>query len=48
MFNFNAMWNSNDPDWKPDPLPPIDYCYVKPQHIPAINALCREYFLARD
>lgn len=23
---------------------PIDYCYVQPHHIPAVNALCREFF----
>lgn len=22
----------------------IDYCYVRPEHIPAINAMCQEYF----
>jgi len=34
----------HDPSWKPEPSPPIDYCYVRPHHIPAVNALCREYF----
>jgi hypothetical protein len=23
---------------------PIDYSYVQPQHIPAINAICKEFF----
>lgn len=23
---------------------PIDYCYVRPQHIPSINTLCRQFF----
>ncbi|XP_065836652.1 cysteine-rich protein 2-binding protein-like [Oscarella lobularis] len=23
---------------------PIDYCYVRPWHIPAVNSLCREFF----
>ena len=31
-------------DWKPPPPPPIDYCYVRPQHIPSLNTLCREFF----
>ena len=34
----------HDPSWKPEPPAPIDYCYVRPHHIPAVNALCREYF----
>lgn len=25
-------------------LKPIDYCYVQPQHIPAVNAICKEFF----
>ena len=23
---------------------PVDYCYVQPMHIPAVNALCRDFF----
>jgi cysteine-rich protein 2-binding protein len=23
---------------------PIDYCYVQPHHIPAVSAMCREFF----
>ncbi|XP_077981143.1 cysteine-rich protein 2-binding protein-like [Glandiceps talaboti] len=23
---------------------PIDYCYVRPQHIPSVNAMCREFY----
>ncbi|XP_064625142.1 cysteine-rich protein 2-binding protein-like [Lineus longissimus] len=34
----------NDPHWKPPPMPPIDYCYVRPEHIPSVNVLCREFF----
>ncbi|XP_033108160.1 cysteine-rich protein 2-binding protein-like [Anneissia japonica] len=33
-----------DPTFTPDPVGPIDYCYVRPQHIPSVNALCREFF----
>ncbi|KAJ8039777.1 Cysteine-rich protein 2-binding protein [Holothuria leucospilota] len=33
-----------EPDYKPPPSAPIDYCYVSPQHIPSINALCGEFF----
>ncbi|XP_071850062.1 cysteine-rich protein 2-binding protein-like isoform X2 [Apostichopus japonicus] len=31
-------------DVDPPPTAPIDYCYVSPQHIPSINALCGEFF----
>ncbi|RUS83187.1 hypothetical protein EGW08_009044 [Elysia chlorotica] len=34
----------NDPSWEPPPTPPIDFCYVRPEHIPSVNALCREFF----
>ena len=34
----------NDPSWKMPPSPPIDFCYVRPEHIPSVNALCREFF----
>ncbi|XP_041458829.1 cysteine-rich protein 2-binding protein-like [Lytechinus variegatus] len=33
-----------DPSFQAPPVAPIDYCYVRPQHIPSINALCREFF----
>ena len=23
---------------------PVDYCYVQPMHIPAVNALCNDFF----
>lgn len=31
-------------DWQMAPQSPLDYCYVRPQHIPSVNALCREFF----
>ena len=34
----------NDPEWRPPPVAPIDYCYVQPHHIPSVNAMCREFF----
>jgi len=40
----NCFVDRNDTSWKPEPPPPIDYCYVRPHHIPAVNALCREHF----
>lgn len=27
-------------------MKPIDYCYVQPHHIPAVNAICKEFFWA--
>ena len=34
----------DDVDWKAEPCSPIDYCYVRPQHIPSVNTLCRDFF----
>ncbi|GBM29230.1 Cysteine-rich protein 2-binding protein [Araneus ventricosus] len=39
-----AYTNKNNPEWVPLKQSPIDYCYVRPQHIPGINALCHEFF----
>lgn len=36
--------NKSNPDFILPKQSPIDYCYVRPQHIPPINALCHEYF----
>ncbi|XP_060558874.1 cysteine-rich protein 2-binding protein-like [Ruditapes philippinarum] len=44
LAEIKAYPHRNDPSWKPEPLPPIDYCYVRPQHIASVNALCRECF----
>ncbi|KAM9315649.1 cysteine-rich protein 2-binding protein isoform 2-T2 [Gastrophryne carolinensis] len=30
--------------WVPEPDAPIDYCYVRPGHIPTINSICQEFF----
>ncbi|KAJ8285122.1 hypothetical protein COCON_G00039720 [Conger conger] len=34
----------NNPSWAPEPEAPIDYCYVRPNHIPSVNAMCHEIF----
>lgn len=34
----------NNPSWVPPSTPPLDYCYVRLEHIPSVNALCREFF----
>ncbi|XP_058799687.1 cysteine-rich protein 2-binding protein [Phymastichus coffea] len=36
--------NSKNPEWKLPALAPIDYSYIRPQHIPAINSLCTQFF----
>ncbi|KAG8197097.1 hypothetical protein JTE90_004359 [Oedothorax gibbosus] len=35
---------NKQPGWKLPNQSPVDYCYVRPQHIPAVNALCQEFF----
>jgi hypothetical protein len=36
--------NGKKPGWEPRRTAPIDYSYIRPQHIPAINSLCRQFF----
>ncbi|XP_044516667.1 cysteine-rich protein 2-binding protein isoform X2 [Gracilinanus agilis] len=36
--------SANDANWKSEPEAPIDYCYVRPNHIPTINSMCHEFF----
>lgn len=44
MEELLAKTNRNNPQWKPSPRASIDYSYIRPQHIPAINSLCRQFF----
>lgn len=44
MDELCAKANKNDPKWRPTPKSPIDYSYIRPQHIPAINSLCSQFF----
>lgn len=44
MEELQAKANRKNPNWKPPNLAPIDYSYVRPQHIPAINSLCSQFF----
>jgi len=39
-----AYQHRNDPEWVPPESAPIDFCYVRPEHIKSVNALCREFF----
>ena len=39
-----AHYHKSDLEWQPDISAPIDYCYVRPCHIPTINAMCRHFF----
>ncbi|XP_060630254.1 cysteine-rich protein 2-binding protein isoform X2 [Anolis sagrei] len=44
LSEIRAHSHKNDPNWTAEPEAPIDYCYVRPNHIPTINALCHEFF----
>lgn len=44
LSQIRAHGHRNDPDWVPEPESPIDYCYVRPAHIPTINAICQQFF----
>uniref|UniRef100_A0A3Q1FIQ6 Cysteine-rich protein 2-binding protein n=1 Tax=Acanthochromis polyacanthus TaxID=80966 RepID=A0A3Q1FIQ6_9TELE len=39
-----AFPHRKDPDWLPEADAPIDYCYVRPNHIPSVNAMCHDSF----
>lgn len=30
--------------WRPQAPAPIDYCYVRPCHVPSVNAMCQDSF----
>jgi cysteine-rich protein 2-binding protein len=44
MRELMAKANKNNPTWNQSLDETLDYSYVRPQHIPAINGLCRENF----
>ncbi|XP_011502622.1 PREDICTED: cysteine-rich protein 2-binding protein [Ceratosolen solmsi marchali] len=44
MNELLAKVNSKRPGWKPRRNAPIDYSYIRPQHVPAINSLCHQFF----
>lgn len=44
LAEIRAYSHRKDPDWVPEPNAPIDYCYVRPNHIPSVNAMCHDSF----
>ncbi|PKU30512.1 cysteine-rich protein 2-binding protein [Limosa lapponica baueri] len=44
LAEVRAYPHRNDLNWKAEPEAPIDYCYVRPNHIPTINSMCHEFF----
>ncbi|KAM5163430.1 cysteine-rich protein 2-binding protein isoform 2-T2 [Mantella aurantiaca] len=44
LSQIQAYGHRSDPDWIPEPESPIDYCYVRPGHIPTINSICQQFF----
>lgn len=36
--------NQNKDSWTLPPRYPLDYTYIQPEHIPAINSLCNQFF----
>ncbi|CAN9509998.1 unnamed protein product [Ophioblennius macclurei] len=44
LAEIRAYPHRADPKWTPEPDAPIDYCYVRPSHIPTVNAMCHHSF----
>ncbi|XP_069463641.1 cysteine-rich protein 2-binding protein isoform X1 [Ambystoma mexicanum] len=44
LAGIRAYTQRKEVSWKPDAESPIDYCYVRPNHIPTINSMCQEFF----
>uniref|UniRef100_A0A8B9TTI5 Cysteine-rich protein 2-binding protein n=1 Tax=Anas platyrhynchos TaxID=8839 RepID=A0A8B9TTI5_ANAPL len=44
LAEIRAYPHRNNPHWKAEPEAPVDYCYVRPNHIPTINSMCHEFF----
>lgn len=44
LDEIRAYPHRKNPDWAPEPNAPIDYCYVRPNHIPSVNAMCHDSF----
>lgn len=44
LAEIRAYPHRTEPNWVPEPEAPIDYCYVRPNHIPSVNAMCHDSF----
>lgn len=44
MAELQLTVNINDPSYALPPRGPLDFLYVQPEHIPAINSLCNQFF----
>ncbi|XP_068177654.1 cysteine-rich protein 2-binding protein [Antennarius striatus] len=44
LEEIRAHPHRTDPDWVAPSPAPIDYCYVRPAHIPSVNAMCHHSF----
>lgn len=44
LAEIRAYPHRDDPSWVPEPESPIDYCYVRPNHIPSVNSMCHDMF----
>jgi ribosomal protein S18 acetylase RimI-like enzyme len=44
LSQIRSHLHRSDPHWTPEPDAPLDYCYVRPNHIPTINSMCQEFF----
>ncbi|XP_040837737.1 cysteine-rich protein 2-binding protein isoform X5 [Ochotona curzoniae] len=44
LSQIRSHLHRSDLDWTPEPDAPLDYCYVRPNHIPTINSMCHEFF----
>ncbi|KAL1006201.1 hypothetical protein UPYG_G00069170 [Umbra pygmaea] len=44
LAEIRAYPHRKNPCWVPEPEAPIDYCYVRPNHIPSVNSMCNDIF----
>ncbi|XP_051766630.1 cysteine-rich protein 2-binding protein [Ctenopharyngodon idella] len=44
LSEIRAYHHRKDPTWVAEPDAPIDYCYVRPNHIPSVNSMCQDIF----
>ncbi|KAM9314980.1 cysteine-rich protein 2-binding protein [Pholidichthys leucotaenia] len=44
LAEIRAYPHRNNPDWLPEPDAPIDYCYVRPNHVPSVNTMIHHSF----